>query len=826
MKKVFIALSGFMAVMILAGLGVGAVFYYHAVRELPDYKNIADYRPALVTSVLARDGSLMGQLYREKRFPLTFEQVPEKLRLAFLAVEDADFYSHDGVNPTAILRAFIMNMQSGKTKQGGSTITQQLIKQLLLTPERKYKRKLQEAVLAYRLESYLSKNEILTIYLNHIFLGSHSYGVEAAARTYFGKHVSELTLAESALIAGMPQAPSAYNPYRFPDAARKRQMHVLNRMRECNWITQAEHSDALAQPLAYKSMEERMGPEVDWYFEEVRRQLIELFTDEFMQERGLDILLSQINLGLNSEALKEDAKLAQEGPKFLQKNAVYMLGLTVETAMDPSKQLAADRSLKHGLEALSKRQGWAGPIRTIAPQYLEAHVQLARFTPTDLMADAWVEGIVTGVDEKGADVSLGQYKGRIGLPDMSWARTPNPKVAGIHAPAVKDAAKVLNPGDVIWVSTNIKNRKQPYAPGEVTPETVIPLALEQQPEVQGALISMEPETGDTVALVGGYSFADSHFNRATQAKRQPGSSFKPIVYSAAMDNGFTAGSVILDAPVVDLNEDIRYLWRPSNYSGGFKGPILLRTALTQSRNLCTIRVAQQVGIPKIIERAKDLGLETEFPEVLSIALGAAEVTPINLTEAYTAFANQGLRSKARLITRITDSNGQVLYEREPDVRQAVSPQNAFIMASLLKDVVNAGTATRAKVLNRPVGGKTGTTNEEMDAWFMGITPHLVTGVFVGFDKLKTLGRLETGGSAALPIFVEYGKQVLDAYPPDDFTAPEGIAMAKVDPRTGLLVGGAEAGFVLPFATGTEPVRASANSSLGGSKSGEDLLKNF
>ncbi len=789
-----------MAVLVLVGLAGAGVIYYWAARDLPDYKSVADYRPALVTTVLARDGSVMGQIYEEKRFPLTFEQIPEQLRLAFLAVEDADFYNHEGVNPVAILRAFIANLQSGKARQGGSTITQQLIKQLLLTPERKLKRKIQEAILAYRLENYLTKNEILTIYLNHLFLGSHSYGMEAAARTYFGKHARDLTLAECALIAGLPQAPSGYNPYRHPDEAKKRQMHVLRRLRECNWITEAQHAEALSQPLVYTSMREGMGPETAWYFEEVRRQLIDMFSEEKVLARG--------------ETL----------PVYGEK-AVKSLGLTVQTAMNPPQQLAADRALRDGLVALSKRQGWLGPIRTIAPEFLEAHIQLSRFTPADLAEGEWSEAIVVHVEEKGADVRLGAYTGHISVKDMGWARIPNPKVAGVYAAnSVKDARKVLSPGDVIWVSAK-KDGKKEYVPSAITPETVIALSLEQRPEVQGALVSIELETGDVVALSGGYSFSDTQFNRATQAMRQPGSAFKPIVYSAAMDHGFTAGSVILDAPVVQLTEQIEYLWRPSNYSGGFKGPILLRTALAQSRNLCTIRVAQQIGVPAIIERAKALGLTPDFPEVLSISLGAVAVTPLNLTQAYTAFANQGLVTTPRLITRVTDSDGRVLYEQEPQFREAISPQNAFIMASLLKEVVNAGTATKAKVLGRPLAGKTGTTNDEMDAWFMGLTPHLVTGVFVGYDRLKTLGRLETGGSAALPIFVEYGKQVLDAYPPDDFPVPEGIVMAKVDPKSGLLVGGADAGFVLPFKAGTEPIRSAASSS-GGMKSGEDLLRQF
>ncbi|MDR2727445.1 MAG: transglycosylase domain-containing protein, partial [Deltaproteobacteria bacterium] len=530
MKKFFVIFCGFVAITIVLGLGAAAGLYYFFGRQLPDYTGIGDYLPAGVTRVLARDGTLIGQLYREKRFPITFEQIPEKLRLAFLAVEDADFYKHEGVNPTAILRAFLMNLQSGRTREGGSTITQQLIKSLLLTPERSYTRKLQEAILAYRLEKHLTKNEILTIYLNHIFLGANAYGVEAAARTYFGKHVHELTWAECALIAGLPAAPSAYNPYRFPDAARDRQKHVLFRLRECNWITEAEHTEALAQSLVYTGLSEGLGSETAWYFEEVRRRLIDLFSEENAKKMGLTL------------------------PKY-GADAVYELGLTVHTVMNPPQQIAADQSLRKGLEDLSKRQGWLGPVNKIAPEYLTAHIETAKFAPTDLAGGNWAKAIVVKVEDKGAQVRLGQYKGAIDVKDMSWARIPNPEVAGVNAPAVKDARRVLEPGDEIWVSAKPKSGAKPYDPAAVTPAVVIDLALEQRPDVQGALVSIEPQTGDVVALCGGYSFAESQFNRVTQAVRQPGSAFKPIVYSAAMDNGFTAGSIVLDAPVVQLSEN-------------------------------------------------------------------------------------------------------------------------------------------------------------------------------------------------------------------------------------------------------------------------------
>lgn len=394
---------------------------------------------------------------------------------------------------------------------------------------------------------------------------------------------------------------------------------------------------------------------------------------------------------------------------------------------------------------------------------------------------------------------------------------------------MKDARKVLEEGDVVWVSgLGPAGNATSYNPALVSRGGVVQLALEQYPDVQGAIVSIEPQTGDVVALVGGYSFTDSQFNRATQARRQPGSSFKPIVYSAALDNGFTAGSVVLDAPVVYINEYTDKVWRPENFEGNFAGPMLLRTALAKSRNLCTIRVAQQIGIPAIIERAKALGLEPHFPNELSVSLGAVAVSPLNMAQAYTAFANEGRVSTPRMIVEIKDAWGETLYRRDPELREAISPQNAFVMASLLKEVVQDGTATRAKALGRPVAGKTGTTNDEKDAWFMGFSPYLVTGVYIGYDQVAPMGRFETGGRAALPVFVTYRQGVDHLYQPDDFTMPPGIVYARVDGRTGMLAGpSSSSSYMLPFILGTQPSATSGEAMERGEddvRSGEDLLK--
>ena len=797
MKHIRTYLTVFLLLLLVGGVAAGGIYYW-AARELPDFRKVSDYRPSLVTTVLARDKSVIGQFYHEKRFLVTLDEMPKFLPLAFLAAEDAQFYQHEGVDPLAIVRAFLANLEAGKARQGGSTITQQLIKGLVLSPERTYERKIKEAILAYRLEKHLSKNEILSIYLNHIFLGVNSYGVEAAARSIFGKTAKELNLAECALIAGLPQAPSSYNPYRYPDAAKNRQLYVLRRLREMQWISLAEYEQAVTAPLVYKGMNEGYMPEAAWYVEEVRRQLLSMFSEENAGKYGLEL-----------EKYGEDA--------------VYELGLTVQTAMEPVQQIAANQALREGLEKASKRSGWNGPVERIDTANRDARLSEWAFHPSDLQGQEWVKALVTGVTEQGATVRLGAYNGFIDVKTMSWARQPNIKIAAANAPAVKDARKVLAAGDVVWTSA-VADPKAAYNPTAYTQDIPIPLALQQYPNVQGALVSFEPQNGDVVAMVGGYNFSDSQFIRATQAMRQPGSSFKPIVYSAALDKGFTAGSIVKDAPVVVLGESALSTWRPKNYEDGFRGDMLLRTALALSRNMCTIRVAQQIGLDTVVERAKLLGFPQYFPEELSISLGAVAISPTDMARAYSAFANSGMVTEPRFIIEVLDYNGQQLINNESSVREAISPQNAFIMATLLKEVVNSGTGTRARVAGHNVGGKTGTTNEEQDAWFIGITPHLVSSIYLGYDQPRPMGKLETGGLAAAPIYGAYAVKALESYPPDDFAMPSGIHMVSVRERAAAFgKDGADRSFTLPFMEGTGP-DATASGGPEATKPAEDLLK--
>lgn len=762
-KKCLIWIGGLCIVSGIACSAIVAMLFFWASRDLPDLSRLEDYHPPQATTILARDGSILGTLYHEKRFIITLEDMPKYLPLAFLAAEDDNFYRHSGVDPVAIARAAFVNITSGSKRQGGSTITQQVIKQLLLTSERSYTRKMKEAILAYQLENTLSKDQILLTYLNYIYLGQHAYGVEAAARTYFGKHAADITLAEAAVIAGLPQAPSRYNPFRHPEEAKKRQMYVLGRMRALQWISEAQYQQACNEPLIYWSMPDYRPGAAQWYQEEARRLLVEFFTEKNLAA-----------LGVRTNKSGEDY--------------VYEAGLTVRTSMDPVQQDAAGAALRRGLEELDKRQGWRGPISKLTPEEQKAFLAETDFEPSALAGDAWVKALVTGSEARQLTVALGDgYTGVIPLANMSWARKPNPRVAGMHAPAIRDARTVAEVGDVILVSAapsvvqeGKKKQEVPFDPAKVQKKTPIVLRLQQEPLAQGALASIEPQSGDVVALIGGYQFGNSHFNRATQARRQPGSSFKPIVYSAALDFGFTPTSEVLDGPFVYVNPYTNEVWRPSNYEHNFKGVMPLHRALALSRNTTTVRVAHTIGIENVIMRAKALGLEPNFPAELAICLGAVDVTPLNLTQAYAAFANNGLGVRPRIITSIKDNKGRELYRQDPEHWQAVSPQNAFQMATLLKEVVNAGTGSRARVEGHTnIAGKTGTTNEERDTWFVGFSPYLATGVYVGFDQVRSLGRLEQGGRTAAPIFRYYRTAVEDLYKdqPQEFTMPPGITMS-------------------------------------------------
>ncbi|UJX39445.1 PBP1A family penicillin-binding protein [Desulfovibrio sp. JY] len=786
MKKLLILLVLLLFVGVVSGAAGLIGLYYWASSDLPSFRKITDYRPPLVTTIYTRNNKVLGYLYSEKRFLVTLSEMPDFLPKAFLAAEDATFYQHEGVDLSAIVRAMIKNLQRGGIRQGGSTITQQVIKRLLLSSEKSYKRKIKEAILAYRLEKYLTKDEILTIYLNQIYLGSRAYGVEAAARTYFGVHVGDLTLAQAALLAGLPQAPSRYSPFRDFQAAKNRQKYVLGRMLAQGWITQAQHDQAVAEPLVFKSMPDPSWEVAPFYLEEVRRELIDRFGED----------------------------------------QVYNGGLHVHTAVDLKHQEAAERALREGLVASEKRRGYKPTLEKLdkdkyADFLAHSNVPSALLTP-----GRWLKALVTESGAQGLTVRFGDKYGFIPAGEIGWA---------------KGRVEV---GDLIWASV----LAEPEKPGARKEEAEAPapkgkkgkaaearksapapsarpmwkLAMQLEPRIEGAIVSMDPRTGEVLACVGGFSFEKSQFNRATQSFRQPGSSFKPIVYSVAMDNGMTPATVVMDAPFSYRDPWSGQVWSPGNYEGSYSGPMTLRAALSKSKNLVTVRVAQQVGMKKIIARAQELGLRGEFVPYLPVSLGAVAVNLLDMIHAYSAFARDGSTITPRFVLDVKSPWGEELYVNKPEIKQVLTPQTAYIMDCMLKEVVRAGTATRIKVLGRPLAGKTGTTNDFQDAWFMGFSPYLLTGCYVGFDQPKPMGKGETGGRAALPIWLAYREAVENDYPVEDFSRPPGIVMANVDGVPMAFKEGTERGSMAIMDEEQEKAFfTDPNAPLG---KGEDLLK--
>jgi penicillin-binding protein 1A len=615
----------------------GAASYFYFTHDLPSIETLRNYKPSSITKIFSEDGKVIGEFFYEKRQVVLLDRIPNYLIQAFVAGEDARFFHHKGLDYVAILRALFRNIFSGEIVQGGSTITQQVVKSLLLSPEKSFTRKIREAILAYQIENYLTKDEILFLYLNQIYLGHGAYGVAAAAESYFGKTVEELNLAECAVLAGLPQAPSKNSPYQHPEQAKKRQIYILNRMAEEGFITSNEAVKASRAPYVIRGEEKPSVENAPYFVEYVRRYVEEKY--------GKDVL--------------------------------YKNGLQVFSTIDLHFQKTAEETMEAGLRDIEKREKY--------------------------------------------------------------------------------------------------------------PSVNMPLAPE------GALICFDLETGYIKAMVGGRDFRKSQFNRAIQARRQTGSAFKPIVYASALDKGFTPSSVIVDSPIIFEWGDKK--WKPKNFEGTFSGPITLRNALTHSVNVVTVKIAQEVGTDYIKSYAQKLGISSPLHNDLSMALGSSSISLYELTKAYSVFANQGILSKPIFIKRILDRDGNLLEENLPPFyseasskeEQIIAPQTAFLMTYLLEGVVKQGTGWRARSLGRPVAAKTGTTDQFMDAWFIGYTPELITGVWVGFDEERSLGENETGARAASPIWVAFMSKILKDKPVKDFAAPEeGIEFMKIDPKTGQL----------------------------------------
>lgn len=756
-RKFLVVFGVFLFLTALLGAIATFAAYSYITRDLPKLISFSDYRPPVTTRVYAADGSLMGEFSKEHRHFVRFDEIPPVVVQAFLAAEDADFYKHKGVDLMSVARAVLTNLKAGEVKQGGSTITQQVVKSLLLTPERTVQRKLKEWWLSYQIEKRLTKDEILTLYLNQIFLGHGAYGIAAAWEVYFGKPLADATLGEATVIAGLPKAPSHYNPFQDYGAAKLRQRYVLDQMVR-NAMIDGEQAEAIYKqpiPLIQPDGGPTVAPE---FLEHVRRDLVERF--------GNDAVLEQ--------------------------------GMSVFTALDPALQVAARNSVRGGLETLDKQIGYRGPIERLAWERVPAMLDRLKSQPIEI--GTRIKGIVKKVDDTAGrvQVDLGATEGVISIEKMSWARPPDPEV-DYRNRVLRKPSGALGVGDLIWV--------KPV--GELEPGKPVSLSLEQSPEVQGALLAIDPESREVKAMIGGYDPASSQFNRAIQARRQPGSSFKPVIYATALENGYTPATIVVDAPLDESGEYRSFAegpWRPQNYDGEFKGPMTVRAAIKDSRNIPAIKILRSVGLKKMHAMAKRLGFESPIADNLTAALGSSDVTLLEVVNAYATFDAGGVWAKPVFVRSIDDRDGKTIEKNEPQGRQAMSPSVAYLTTYLLTQVIQDGTGRAALKLGRPAAGKTGTTNDYTDAWFVGYTPGLVCGVWTGLDDHRSLGKGETGGNAALPMWIAFMQAALSSEPARPFKVPGGVTVARVDDSTGLLAGPDSMGRILdmPFVAGTEP----------------------
>ena len=779
MVRVLVTLSALLLIVAFAGAGGMIWVFYDFGRGLPDYRQLADYEPPVTTRVHTGDGRLLAEYATEKRVFVPVSATPKRVVRAILAAEDKNFYAHPGIDFLSVLRAAVTNVRNMGTDRrlvGASTITQQVAKNFLLSNELSWERKIKEAILAFRIEHAFSKERVLELYLNEIYLGFGSYGVAAAALNYFNKSLDELSVAEAAFLAALPKAPNNYNPLRHPRAARARRDWVIGRMEDDGAITAAEAAGARATPLIVGLRSETEFVEAAYFAEEVRRELTARYGED----------------------------------------QLYKGGLSVRTTLDPRLQEIAERVLRRGLETYDRRHGWRGPVARLELGF-DWRDKLSLVEPP-LGLGAWRMAVVLGLDEDTADVGFADdARGRIPLAEMKWARPwlEDQKVG----PEVRRPADVVSAGDVVVVAPAPTPEKgEPYPKGTY--------ALSQIPDVEGALVALDPHTGRVLAMSGGYDFARSQFNRATQARRQPGSAFKPFVYLAALDSGYTPSTLILDAPfVIDQGPGLPK-WRPANYTMRFYGPSTMRRGVEKSRNLMTVRLAQTIGMEKIAEYTERFGIVDHPARSLSMALGAGETTLLRLTAAYAMLVNGGKRITPTLIDRIQDRHGRSVMRHDdrvcadcratfwtgqpvpavPDTRPSVTEaSSAYQVVSILQGVVERGTGVRVKAVGKPLAGKTGTTNESFDTWFIGFSPDLAVGAFAGFDTPRTLGRREQGASVAAPIFRDFMSEALAGQPAIPFRIPPGIRLVRVNVETGELARPGEQNVILEaFKPGSVP----------------------
>lgn len=739
----------YMFILLLLGAVIGALVvggtYLHFRSELPSIANLQEIQLQVPMRVFSADGKLIAQYGEKRRDPVSFDNIPEDMVHAFLAAEDQNFFRHYGIDPAGLARAAVTLALTGKKRQGGSTITMQVARNYYLTRKRTFTRKIREIFLALHIEQELSKEKILELYLNKIYLGHRSYGIQAAAQVYYGKPLEELTLAETAMIAGLPKAPSNYNPVTNPERALQRRNYVIQRMLALGYISKEQARDASNAPVSAELHRAKIELEAPYLAEMVRERLV--------REYGAE---------------------------------AYTSGINVYTTVTRKLQQAADQGLRMALESYDRRHGWRGAENHFdsLPQAPEALDQLlAETRPVQHL----LPGVVIKLEEKSAEVYLGNGRtAQIGWKGLSWAR---PYEDESHRGAKpKSASDILKTGDLVRVQERQDDEGNSY------------WQLSQIPAVSGALVSLNPVNGAVNALVGGYDFYSSKFNRAIQAKRQPGSGFKPVIYSAALESGYTAASLINDAPIIMESNGEDDTWRPQNYSGKFYGPTRLRWALTKSRNLVSIRLLRSMGISHALEHARRFGFDPDqLPHSLSLALGSGEVTPMQMARAYAVLANGGYLIEPWFIQRI-ERNDEILFEAAPlivgdceECRHAprtLPEENRYIMYSMMQDVITRGTGIRARKLKHSdLAGKTGTTNEQRDAWFTGYNQHIVTTVWTGFDDNSRLGKGEVGGRVALPAWIAFMKVALEDIPDDPPEMPSSLVTVRIDKNTGQQVAG-------------------------------------
>ena len=777
------------AVLALVGFVAAAIYVVRVTDDLPNHRQLAGYQPPVMSRVHAGDGLLIAEYAREHRVFVPIDNIPQNVVHAFISAEDANFYEHGGLDLRGIIRAGfanISNVMQGRRLEGASTITQQVAKNFLLSSEQKIERKIREMVLSRRIERAFTKDQILELYLNEIYLGNRAYGIAAAALNYFGKSLDELELHEIAYLAGLPKGPANYHPERHREAAIARRNYVIGRMLDNGYISEEAAREAMAQPLeVVDRLSGATYTAAEYFVENVRREVFSIYGED----------------------------------------ELYDGGLSIRTTLDTSMQLAARRALRDGLEAYDRRHGYRGALDTIELGNGWGERLAAVDIPADL-DEGWIQAVVLETTDRAARIGfLDGTEGEIPMSALEWARETLPD--GLMGPAVNRPSDVLSAGDVILVAS-IAGQEN-YSEGQY--------GLRQVPQINGGILAMDPHTGRVLAMVGGYSFQHSQFNRATQARRQPGSSFKPFVYASALDHGYTPVSLILDAPFVASGGPDERFYMPSNYSERYYGMSTLRLGLELSRNVMTVRLAQEMGMQPIAEYGERFGIYDDLDPVLAMALGAGETTLYRLVSAYATLVNGGRRVEPTIIDRVQDRTGETIYAHEvlpcdtcdvpdwspeleepvfPETREeVVDPVTAYQVVHMLEGAVQRGTGTALRPLGRPLGGKTGTTNDFRDAWFVGFGPDLVVGVYVGFDTPHQLGNGEAGGRVAAPIARDFLAEALGNYPVAPFRVPEGVRLVPVHHDSGEPGALGQPGVILEaFRPGTEPSRTTEEEDSG------------